>query len=115
MEIKRYNSTGRLHEAVIYNGTLYLAGKVSRNGGSVAEQAKDCLRILEETLEKYGSDKRHILAATVWLYDMATAPEFNAVWDAWVEEGTQPTRTCVGVTLPAGIALEITLIAAVKE
>ena len=43
MTIKRYNCNGRYHEAVEHNGVLYLSGQVGENGGTVAQQAKDCL------------------------------------------------------------------------
>lgn len=116
MRIERYNSNGRFHEAVAYRGTLYLSGQVAKGGGTVAEQTRECLDNLEKTLEAYGSDKRSILSATVYLPDMSTFSEFNAVWDSWFEEGTQPVRTCVGAQLAAPkYALEITLIAAIKD
>lgn len=116
MRIHRYNSNGRFHEAVAYHGTLYLSGQVANEGGTVSEQARACLDNLEKTLETYGSDKRSILSATVYLPDMSTFADFNAVWDDWFEEGTQPVRTCVGAQLAAPqYALEITLIAAVKD
>lgn len=116
MKIQRYNSNGRYHEAVVHNGTLYLSGQVAPDGGTVTEQARGCLENLGKTLAKYGSDKSLILSATVYLADMGSFAEFNAVWDAWFEAGTQPVRTCVGAQLAgAGYALEITLIAAIRE
>ena len=116
MRIDRYNSNGRFHEAVTYHGTLYLSGQVANGGGTVTEQAWECLDNLAKTLETYGSDKRSILSATVYLADRSTFAEFNAVWDDWFEEGAQPVRTCVGAQLAAPrYALEITLIAAVKN
>ena len=114
MEIKRYNSNGRFHEAVTFGETLYLCGKCA-DGADITEQAKACLADLEATLEKYGSDKTRILSATVYLKDMSDFGGFNAVWDAWFEEGTQPIRTCVEAALAATkFLVEITLIAALK-
>ena len=116
MTVFRYNSNGRFHEAVEHNGVLYLSGQIAPSGGSVSEQAKECLDNLEKTLLKYGSDKRHILSATVYLADMSGFADFNSVWDTWFEEGTQPVRTCVGAPLAGPqYALEITLIAAKAE
>ena len=115
MNILRYNNNGRFHEAVLHNGTLYLSGQVANEGDTVAEQAQVCLDNLAETLEKYGSSKRSILSATVYLADMNGFAEFNSVWDAWFENGTQPVRTCVGAQLATPkYALEITLIAALE-
>ena len=116
MTLKRYNCNGRFHEAVEYNGVLYLSGQVGENGGSIATQAKDCLEGLKKTLEKYNSDMEHVLSATVYLADMRNFKEFNSVWDAWFKEGTQPVRTCVEARLAGPqYGLEITLVAAVKE
>ncbi len=114
--IARYNSNGRFHEVVEYNGILYLSGQVAPGGGTMQEQAKECLDNLEKSLKKYGSDRQSILSATVYLADMADFAEFNTVWDAWFEEGSQPVRTCVGAALAGPqYAVEITLIAAKKN
>lgn len=116
MKLERYNSNGRFHEAVIHNGTIYLSGQISDEGETVAQQTLSCLEILEGKLEKYGSDKKHIISASVYLPDMGTFDEFNGVWDNWFEEGSQPVRTCVGAALSdTKFKVEITLIAAVKE
>ena len=116
MSIERYNSNGRFHEAVIHNGVIYVSGQVAVPGATVAEQAEGCLENLAKTLEKYGSDKEHILSVSVFLADVADFDEFNSVWDNWFEEGTQPARTCVEAALAIpGTKVEITLVAAVKE
>ena len=116
MCINRFNCNGRFHEAVIYNGTLYLSGKVDDTGSTVAEQTKACLNKLADALEAYGSSKERILSATVYLANMNSFEEFNAAWEAWFKDGTQPVRTCVGAQLAAPqYSIEIALIAAVQE
>lgn len=115
MNIERYNSNGRFHEAVIVNGIIYLSGQISYNGGSIAEQTKEILDNIAETLKKYNSDKEHMISATVYLNDVNDFSEFNSVWDVWFEEGTQPARTCIGSACAARCsAMEITVIAAQK-
>lgn len=114
MAIERYNFNGRFHEAVIHNGILYLSGKIS-TGETVTEQATKIFADLDAALQKYGSDKEHVLSASVFLTDMTTFNEFNAVWNAWFAEGTQPVRTCVGVSLASPeCKVEITFTAALK-
>lgn len=116
MEIKRYNRhrSGLFHEAVVYNGTLYLAGKAVPGASTVTEQAKATLAELETALEKYGSDKRHLISAMVYLADMSTFNEFNAVWTAWLEDGTQPVRACVEAKLAGPeYKVEVCVVAAV--
>lgn len=114
MRINRLNCNGRFHEAVIYNGILYLSGTVDDTDNTVAEQTKACLNKLADTLEAYGSSKERILSATVYLANMNSFEEFNAAWEAWFKDGTQPVRTCVSAQLAAPqYKIEITLIAAV--
>lgn len=115
MDIIRHNCNGRFHEAVAYNGTLYLSGQVA-SGSTVTEQAENCLNQLEATLRKYGSGKEQILSATVFLADMKDFAAFNSVWDKWFENGSQPVRTCIGAQLAAPqYAVEITLVATVRD
>lgn len=114
MAIERYNSNGRFHEAVIHNGILYLSGAIGA-GDTVAEQAKNIFASLDKVLEKYGSDKEHVLSASVYLTDMKNFNEFNSVWDTWFAEGTHPVRTCVGASLASPqFLVEVTLTAALK-
>jgi len=83
-------------------------------GGSVTEQTRDVLAQIEQSLIEIGSDKSKLLQATVWLTDMASYDEMNAVWDAWVVPGHTPARACVQARLAnPDYALEIQVTAAV--
>jgi enamine deaminase RidA (YjgF/YER057c/UK114 family) len=93
-DIKRIDIGTRMSQAVIHNGTIYLAGQVGEPGTSVTEQTKTILANIESLLAQAGSDKTKILQATIWLADMADFAEMNAVWDAWVAPGHAPTRAC---------------------
>ncbi len=116
MPIQRIESGPRMSQAVVHNGTVYLAGQVSTNarGRSVAEQTRDILARIEQLLAEAGSDKSHILSATIWLVDMASFPEMNSVWDRWVAEGATPARATVVSTQLAApdYRIEIAVIAA---
>jgi enamine deaminase RidA (YjgF/YER057c/UK114 family) len=97
MSIKRFEVGSRMSQAVVHGNTVYLAGQVARSapGGSVTEQTKDILAIIDRLLAQAGSDKSKLLSANVWLSDIATFDEMNAVWDAWVAPGSTPCRACV--------------------
>jgi enamine deaminase RidA (YjgF/YER057c/UK114 family) len=86
-----------MSQAVVHGDTVYLAGQVARNagGGSVTEQTKDILAIIDGLLAQAGSDKSRLLSANIWLSDIGTFNEMNAVWDAWVAPGNTPCRACV--------------------
>lgn len=89
--IQRINPGARMSEAVIYNGTAWLAGQVGE-GASVAEQTRDCLAQVDRILAEIGSSKENILQTIIWLSDMADFAEMNAAWDAWVPAGHTPAR-----------------------
>lgn len=90
-EIKRIGVGARMSEAVCYNGIAWLAGQVGE-GATVGEQMKDCLAQVDRILAEVGSDKTRILSAQIWLADISTFAEMNAVWDAWVPQGHTPAR-----------------------
>ncbi|WP_375594785.1 RidA family protein [Algihabitans albus] len=91
--IERIETGKRMSKIVKHQGTVYLCGQVG-DGGSVAEQTRDCLGRVEALLERAGSSRERILQAVIWLADMADFAEMNAVWDAWVPEGHAPARAC---------------------
>ena len=116
MEIKRYEGTGRMSRAVVYNNTVYLCGQTCGDADKdIKEQTKCTLQKVEDLLNKYGSDKKHILSATLYIKDMAMFKDMNEVWDSWVEDGHEPARACVEAAMarPA-ILFEISIVAAVK-
>src|SRR3546814_16477592 len=97
MSIKRFQTAPRMSQAVVHGGTVYLAGQVAQGapGTSVAEQTKDILGRIDALLAEAGSDRQHVLSATIWLKSMDDFAEMNKEWDAWVQAGTAPTRSCV--------------------
>ena len=91
-QIERIGTGPRMSEAVIHNGTIYLAGQIANPGASVTEQTRGALAEVDRLLAECGSDKTRILSTQIWLADMADFAEMNAVWDAWVPQGNCPAR-----------------------
>ena len=91
-EIKRIGTGARMSEAVCCNGIVWLAGQVGNPGDGVAEQTRQCLAEVDRILAEAGTDKTRILSAQIWLADISTFAEMNAVWDAWVPQGHTPAR-----------------------
>lgn len=111
--IKRIDTKKRMSRIVKHNGVAYLCGQVGE-GATVAEQTRDCLSRVDALLEKAGSDRKHLLQATVWLADMSDFAEMNEVWDAWVPEGFAPARACGEAKLARDVLkVEIIVTAAV--
>lgn len=90
-EIKRIGTGPRMSEAVVHNGTIYLAGQVG-TGASVTEQSQSALAEVDRLLAACGSDKTRILSTQIWLADINDFAAMNAVWEAWVPQGHTPAR-----------------------
>ena len=115
MTIERIESGPRMSKAVVHGDTVYLAGQVANAaaGGSVADQTRDILGIIDALLAKAGTEKTKLLSANIWLTDMATFAEMNAVWDGWVSPGNTPARATVEAKLAAPqFTVEIMVVAA---
>ena len=114
MTIQRIEPGKRLSNAVVHNGTVYLAGMVGTSGAPVPQQMADILGDIDDYLGRVGSDKSKLLSATIWLSDLKHFAEMNAAWEAWLPEGAAPARATAQVALAdAGWAVEIIVIAAV--
>lgn len=115
MTIERFGTKTRSSPVLRHNGVVYLTGQVGE-GETVTAQTESCLARIDALLEQAGTDKRHLLQATLWLHDMNDYDEVNKVWDAWVPEGTAPARNCgqVSVAVP-GARVEIIIVAAMPE
>ena len=115
MAIQRIQPGKRMSQAVVHGDTVYLAGQVAldRPGAPVAEQTRNVLERIDALLKEAGTDKSKLLSATIWLTDMRTFDEMNAVWDAWLAEGCTPARATVEARLAAvHFNVEIGVIAA---
>ena len=102
MTIHRFETGPRMSQVVVNGDTVYLAGVVAKTtaGESVTKQTQEVLAIIDGHLAKAGSDKSKLLTATIYLTDMKTFAEMNAVWDGWVSAGNTPARA----TVEAGLA-----------
>ncbi|MEN5083904.1 RidA family protein [Bosea sp. TWI1241] len=116
MSIKRIAPGPRMSKAVVHGNTVYLAGQVADKsaGKSVGEQTTEILSIIDGLLAEAGSDKSKLLMVNIWLADMSTFAEMNAVWDGWIQAGATPGRATVEAKLAGPqYTVEIAVIAAV--
>ena len=115
MTITRLHAGPRMSQAVVHGSTVYLAGQVADHakGKSVGDQTKEILARDRPSARRSGSDKTRILSTTIYLVDIGTFAEMNAVWDAWVPAGHAPARATVEAKLAAPpYTVEIACIAA---
>ena len=116
MSIRLIGAGARMSKAVVHGDTVYLAGQVAdkSKGASVADQTSEIVGIIDALLAEAGSDKTKILSATIYLSDISTFAQMNAVWDTWVVAGHTPARATVEAKLAAPeYTVEIAVIAAI--
>jgi enamine deaminase RidA (YjgF/YER057c/UK114 family) len=101
---------------VAYQGLVWTVATSDDESGDVPSQARRCLELLGESLAAAGTDKTRLLSAQVFLADMSTKSQFDAVWNPWIgsDPSTWPQRACVGAVLAGNCRVEIILLAAAK-
>jgi enamine deaminase RidA (YjgF/YER057c/UK114 family) len=114
MTIKRINPGKRMSEAVVHNGTVYVAGQVADDPkADAAGQTKQILDAIDRILAQAGSDKTKILQAQIFLANIADFSAMNSMWDVWVPQGHTPARATIESALASPEYLvEIKVIAA---
>jgi len=115
MSIQRFETGPRMSPVVVHRNTVYLAGVVAQKtaGESVTKQTEEILSIIDGHLAKAGTDKSKLLSANIYITDMKTFGEMNAVWDGWVSQGNTPARATVEAKLAAPqFTVEIMVVAA---
>lgn len=113
MSIKRTEISPRMSQIVVHKDMVYLAGQIGE-GPDVKSQTESMLAEVDRLLAEAGSSKSNILQATLWLSDISTADEMNAVWDAWVDPANPPARACVeGKLVAPEFLVEVMVTAAI--
>jgi len=111
MTIERIPGSARGRcKTVQHNGFVWTVATAP--GATVAEQTRAALAQIEMNLLEVQSDKRHILEAVIYLSDMSTKAEMDAVWCDWIPDDGWPCRACVGTDLAPGDLVEIKVTAA---
>jgi 2-iminobutanoate/2-iminopropanoate deaminase len=112
-------SKGHYSPAVVHGDLVYVsgvlpldqaAGQTTPTGG-VEDQTRLALKNLDAVLGLAGSDRSHVLKATVYVADIALWPAVNAVYAEFFGEA-KPARTVVPTAgLHFGALVEIDAIA----
>ncbi|MGO2006894.1 RidA family protein [Vreelandella alkaliphila] len=117
MSLLRYETGTRMSRAVVHHDTVYLCGQVAEDRrANIIGQTETMLAKVDALLESVGSNKHHMLSATLYLKDMALFEAMNQVWDTWVPEGCAPARACVEAKMASPeLLVEISIVAAVAK
>jgi 2-iminobutanoate/2-iminopropanoate deaminase len=113
---------GPYSQAIVSGDLVFTAGQLGSDPatgrlveGGTAAQAEQALRNLEAVLSAAGTDFSQVLKTTIFLADIADAPEVNEVYQRHVAP-PYPARSTVAVKgLPRGALVEIECIAQVGE
>jgi enamine deaminase RidA (YjgF/YER057c/UK114 family) len=62
-------------------------------GAGVGAQTKEILHRIDNLLREAGTDKSELIHANIWLRNIKSFSEMDAIWDAWVVPGGTPRRT----------------------
>lgn len=100
--IERLNPGPRMSQAVKHGGLVFLAGQIAADPSEgVAGQTRQILAKIDALLAQAGTSKSKLLSATVWLSDISTFDDMNAVWEAWIDPANPPARATVEARLAA--------------
>jgi enamine deaminase RidA (YjgF/YER057c/UK114 family) len=107
----------RMSRIVIHNDTVYPCGQVAADANAdIREQTRTMLEKVDTLLAQAGSDREHLLSATVYIRDMKDFAGMNEVWDAWVPVGHAPARACVEARMARPeLLVEVSVVAALKK
>ena len=115
VKIIRHLSNGpKMHDVVEFGDLVYVAGMTSDEEG-IAAQTRDVLRKIDEKLAVAGSDKNHILRATIYLRDIAHWKAMNGIWEEWMSTEHAPARATVEASLARDNLLIEIVVDAVKK
>lgn len=112
---ERFVQTPIMHRVVRHGDLVFVGGTVADDETlGMRGQTEQILTKLDGYLAAAGSDRRRILAATIFVTDLSLKPELDAAWKAWIDPADLPARATVGVAdLGGGALIEITLTARV--
>ena len=113
MTITSQETKTTMRRIVKHNGVIYFCGQVCKDASQgIAEQTSSMLDKVDDLLEQAGSDKEHILSATIYIKDMTMFQDMNLIWDNWVDENFAPARACVQAKMAREeILIEVSIIA----
>ena len=118
MSIARMHTSDRASKIVTHNGVVYLSGHVAQDPeAEIEDQTRSTLARVDAMLTEAGTDRHHLLSATIYLRDIDNHfARMNTVWNEWVPAGHAPARATVEAHMARpGLLVEISIIAAMPD
>lgn len=95
---ERHIQTPIMHRVVVHNGLVFVGGTVADDMSTGLEgQTEQILAKFDAYLAAAGTDKTHVLSATVFLTDLNRKSEMDNAWKRWLSPEQFPARATVGV------------------
>ena len=106
-------------QAIKANGLVFVSGQLALVPGEkelvpggIGEQTEQVFANLKAILEAAGSSLDRVVKTTCFLSDLGNFSAFNEVYRRHFDSGF-PARSTFGVSLPAGVLVEVEAIASV--
>ena len=100
MKIERFDANERMCDMVTAGALVFVSGQVPDTlDASIEQQGSEVLRKLDAMLARAGTDKSHLLTATIYLSDFRYYAGLNFAWDQWVDKVNPPARDCFKLEL----------------
>ena len=110
---------GPYNQAILANGTLYIAGQIPLDPatgqlvtGDIEAETKQVMTNLKNILENAGMTFEHVVKCSVFVKNMQHYSRVNAIYAEYFNDDTAPARELVEVSaLPRYVNVEISAIA----
>lgn len=113
---------GPYSQAIAVDGWLFASGQIPIDPatgelltGSIAEQTVQVMRNLTAVLQAGGASLSDVVKTTVYLADMATFTEMNAVYGEAFGDHRPARATVQAAGLPKGVDVEIDVVARIPS
>jgi len=115
---------GPYNQSVRFGDMVFISGQIAIDSNTgmvmkelnIEEQSNLVLKNLQAILLAHGLSFEDVLKTTVFVTDMNDYSKFNAVYSKYFENDFAPARELVEVAaLPAGVQVEISLIAGITK
>ena len=100
MAITRHEPSKIYSKVVEANNFVFTAGITAGDPTKdVKGQTKEVVDEIDRLLKLCGTDKSHIVKATIWVSDIRHRDAMNEIWTAWNGGKNLPGRACIAAPL----------------
>ncbi|MED5516184.1 MAG: RidA family protein [SAR324 cluster bacterium] len=96
----------RAGDFIFLTGQVPMKDGVTITEGTIEEQTRICLELIQETLKEAGCSLNDVVKSMVWLKDRDDFPGFNSVYGEYFSEGP-PARSALVSDFLIDVKVEI--------